>query len=205
LSLTAPTFGRTHGDVTASLQRVDIRPGAPDDDIACLERIRAGDAVAFEELFRRYAEPLYDCAHGYVGSRDAAQEIVQQVFVNVWERRCEWDVSHTVATYLFRAVRNGSLNALRDRRRGLAFRARLSDTVTRTAPDIAQEIEAAELAVAVARVVARLPARCREVFRLNRYHHLTYAEVAEVLGLSVKTVEVHMARALRELRTRLRV
>jgi RNA polymerase sigma-70 factor (ECF subfamily) len=71
-------------------------------------------------------------------------------------------------------------------------------------PGIEQEVEAADLARAVARIVARLPERCREVFRLNRYHHLTYAEVAQVLNLSVKTVELHMARALRELRARMK-
>jgi RNA polymerase sigma-70 factor, ECF subfamily len=174
------------------------------DDEALLAHVRAGDDAAFEQLFRRYAESLYSCAYGYVGSRDAAQEIVQQLFATLWERRQIWHVSGTVATYLFRAVRNASLNALRDRRRHLTFRARLADLVTPSA-GVDQEIEAAELATAVHRIVARLPERCREVFRLNRYHRLTYAEVADVLGLSVKTVEIHMARALKELRITLGV
>ncbi|HZS61609.1 MAG TPA: RNA polymerase sigma-70 factor [Gemmatimonadaceae bacterium] len=168
-------------------------------DEELLARVRAGDNRAFEQLFRRYAEPLYDCAYGYVGSRDVAQDVVQQLFVTLWERRRIWQVSGTVATYLYRAVRNGSLNALRSNRRRLAFGERISDV-----PGIEQELEAADLARAVARIVARLPERCREVFRLNRYHHLTYAEVAEVLNLSVKTVENHMARSLRELRSRLK-
>ena len=181
--------------MTASLQHQPIDVS----DEALLERVRASDNVAFEQLFRRYAEPLYDCAYGYVGSRDAAQEVVQQLFVTLWERRRVWQVSGTVATYLYRAVRNSSLNALRDNRRRIHLSERLSE-----APGIEQELEAADLARAIARVVARLPERCREVFRLNRYHHLTYAEVAQVLNLSVKTVELHMARALRELRSRLK-
>jgi RNA polymerase sigma-70 factor (ECF subfamily) len=181
--------------VSASLQHQPI----DDSDAALLERVRASDSVAFEQLFRRYAEPLYDCAYGYVGSRDVAQEVVQQLFVALWERRRLWHVSGTVATYLYRAVRNGSLNALRDARR----RVDLTERAT-TKPSIEQELEAADLARAVARIVARLPERCREVFRLNRYHHLTYAEVAQVLNLSVKTVELHMARALRELRARIK-
>jgi RNA polymerase sigma-19 factor, ECF subfamily len=185
--------------VTASLQHVHTS------DEVLLARVRAGDEHAFEQLFRRYAESLYDCAYGYVESRDAAQEIVQQLFATLWERRRLWDVSDTVATYLYRAIRNASLNALRSRRRTLAFQARLSDAAHQAPPPagIEQEIEAAELASAVARVVARLPQRCREVFRLNRYHQLSYAEVAQVLNVSVKTVEIHMARALRELRARL--
>jgi RNA polymerase sigma-70 factor (ECF subfamily) len=160
--------------VTASLQEQHVDAG----DEALLEQIRASDVAAFEQLFRRYAEPLYDCAYGYVGSRDVAQEVVQQLFVTLWERRRVWQVSGTVVTYLYRAVRNGSLNALREGRRRVPL------------IDRAHE--------------ARLPERCREVFRLNRYHHLTYAEVAQVLNLSVKTVELHMARALRELRSRLK-
>ena len=183
--------------MTASLQQQQEHVDVGDDEL--LARIRAGDTHAFEQLFRRYAEPLYDCAYGYVGSRDAAQEVVQQLFVTLWERRRIWQVSGTVATYLYRAVRNGSLNALRSNRRRLALGERVSD-----APGIDQEIEAADLARVVARIVARLPERCREVFRLNRYHHLTYAEVAETLNLSVKTVELHMARALRELRSKLK-
>ena len=188
-------FRRTHGLVSASLQHQPI----DDSDEALLERVRASDSVAFEQLFRRYAEPLYDCAYGYVASRDAAQEVVQQLFVELWERRRVWQVSGTVATYLYRAVRNGSLNALRDGRRRMRLGERAYE-----GPGIEQEVEAADLARAVARIVARLPERCREVFRLNRYHHLTYAEVAQVLNLSVKTVELHMARALRELRARIR-
>jgi RNA polymerase sigma-70 factor (ECF subfamily) len=190
-----------------SVQRVDVSPSVYADDVELLARIRAGDAVAFERLFRCYAESLYTCAYGYLGSRDAAEEIVQQLFSTLWERRQSWQVSGTVVTYLFRAVRNASLNALRDQRRNLAFRARLSHAVSDAAqpPGIEQEIEAAELASAVARVVSRLPERCREVFRLNRYHQLTYAEVAQVLDVSVKTVEIHMARALKELRARLHI
>lgn len=190
-----------------SAPRVDVSPAVYADDAELLERVRGGDSQAFEWLFRRYAESLYTCAFGYVGSRDAAEEIVQQLFSTLWERRQMWQVSGTVATYLFRAVRNASLNALRDQRRSLTFRARLGVAVNDAPrpPDIEQEIEAAELATAVARVVARLPERCREVFRLNRYHQLTYAQVAQVLDVSVKTVEIHMARALKELRARLRI
>jgi RNA polymerase sigma-70 factor, ECF subfamily len=187
--------------MTASPSRV---ASVDADDEALLAQVRAGDDNAFEQLFRRYAESLYSCAYGYVDSRDTAQEIVQQLFATLWERRHIWHVSGTVATYLFRAVRNASLNALRDRRRNLTFRARLADVVT-PAADVEQEMEAADLANAVHRVVARLPERCQEVFRLNRYHRLTYAEVADVLGLSVKTVEIHMARALKELRSTLGV
>ncbi len=190
-------------EVTASLPHVDTHSSARAEDEALLARVRVGDHVAFEQLFRRYAEPLYECAYGYVGSRDAAQEIVQQLFVTLWERRRVWEVSGSVATYLYRATRNGSLNALRDGRRRLEFRASVLDAADAVAPRIEQDLAALELAQAVGKVVARLPERCREVFRLNRYHHLTYAEVAQVLGLSVKTVEIHMARALKELRLRL--
>ena len=194
--LTALPFGHTHGLVTATLrEHHEIDAG----DDALLAQIRSGDSQAFEQLFRRYAEPLYDCAYGYVGSRDVAQEVVQQLFVTLWERRRVWQVSGTVVTYLYRAVRNGSLNALRDDRRRVPLKERVCE-----APGIEQELEAADLARAVARIVTRLPERCREVFRLNRYHHLTYAEVAQVLNLSVKTVELHMARALRELRARVK-
>jgi RNA polymerase sigma-70 factor (ECF subfamily) len=87
----------------------------------------------------------------------------------------------------------------------LAFRVPLSDDTQSLTPPVDEEIAAAELATTVSRIIGRLPKRCQEVFRLNRYHHLSYGQVAQILGLSVKTVEVHMARAFRELRARIKL
>lgn len=175
-----------------------------------LERIRAGDERAFESLFRAYVEPLCAFAYSYVESQAAAQEIVQELFSRLWERRLALPVPRSVHAYLYGATRNRAINYLRNRRverRFLEARALdvtgLGRTGIRAAP-AEQELDERALAEAVERVVSAMPERCREVFTLTRDHGLTYAEVAAMLHISPKTVEIHMGRALGILRRELR-
>lgn len=169
-------------------------------EAAWVEGIRAGDAVAFEALFRAYHAPLCAFAFRYLRARDLAEEIVQEVFLFVWERRETWDVRTSVKNYLFTAIRNAALSYLRHER---VVRRREAETVELFGGPSASadaEVGAAETLAAVQRAVGRLPERCRLVFTLQREQGLTYSEVAEVLGISPKTVEVQMGRALKSLR-----
>lgn len=170
-----------------------------------LERIRAGDERAFEEVFRAFVDPLFNFALSYVESSDIADEIVQDLFCALWAQRFTLDMPRGMRPYLFASVRNRALNVLRDRRVQMAMQDRLS----RRAGDVhaglaAHDSDSAtitnDLAAAVSRVVQDMPPRCREVFTMLRYHHLTYAEVAQLLAISPKTVEIHMSRALAILR-----
>jgi RNA polymerase sigma-70 factor, ECF subfamily len=195
----AQRFRRLHDSHATSSPPLPIAA----EDARWLDRARAGDESAFEQLFRRYAPSLREFAYRYVRSRDVAEEVVQDVFIALWEHRRTLKLRGAVASYLYGAVRNRSLNAMRSTR--LAFRVPLLNDEPSLAASVDEEIEAAELATMVSRIVGRLPKRCQEVFRLNRYHQLTYREVAQTLGLSIKTVEVHMARAFRELRARLKL
>lgn len=165
-----------------------------------VERIRAGDAAAFEALFHAHHASLCAFAYRYVGARDLAEEIVQEVFLFVWERRETWDVRTSVKNYLLTAVRNAAVSYLRHER---VVRRREAETIalfSRSTPTADRELHNTELAGLVQRAVDRLPDRCRLVFTLHREQGLTYVEIAEVLGISPKTVEVHMGRALKGLR-----
>jgi RNA polymerase sigma-70 factor (ECF subfamily) len=173
-----------------------------------LERVRVGDERAFEEVFRAYVDPLFNFALSYVESSDIADEIVQDLFCTLWAQRFTLDMPRGMRPYLFAAVRNRALNVLRDRRVQLAMHERLA----RRAGDLhaglaARDSDATtitnDLAAAVSRVVRDMPPRCREVFTLLRYQHMTYAEVAHLLAISPKTVEIHMSRALNILREEL--
>jgi len=165
-----------------------------------VEAIRAGDVAAFEALFHAYHASLCGFAYRYLGARDLAEEIVQEVFLFVWERRASWAVRTSVRSYLFTAVRNAALSYLRHervvRRREADVRGLLPD------PPAGADVQAleAETVAAVRAAVGRLPARCRLVFTLHREQGLTYNEVAEVLGISPRTVEVQIGRALKSLR-----
>ncbi len=163
-------------------------------------RIRAGDGPAFEALFHAYHAPLCAFAYRLVGVRDLAEEIVQEVFLYVWERRETWDVRTSVKSYLFTAVRNAAMSYLRHERVVRQREAETVDLFVRPAAAADGRVRTAELVAAVQRAVGRLPERCRLIFTLHREQGLTYSEIAEVLEISPKTVEVQMGRALKALR-----
>ncbi len=166
-------------------------------------RLRAGDRDAFEEVFRRHYGRLADYAAGLVGSRDAAEDVVQEVFVTLWIQRDRVSAPENLIGYLYRSVRNRGLNFLRHQRLVTEFRTRHgAEEPSETVP-ADRETEDSEIAAAVRQAVAALPRRSREVFQLSRDRGLTYPEIASTLGISVKTVETLMGRALKAVRTRL--
>jgi RNA polymerase sigma-70 factor (family 1) len=165
-----------------------------------LEGIRAGDPSAFETLFHAYYAPLCSFAYRYLGARDLAEEIVQEVFLCIWERRESWDVRTSVRSYLLTSVRNAALSYLRHERVVRRRQAEVRDSHESVAASPEACALEAETVVAVRQAIARLPDRCRLVFTLHREQGLTYAEVAEALGISPRTVEVQIGRALKSLR-----
>lgn len=168
-----------------------------------VERLRAGDRDAFEEVFRANYGRLADYARGLVGSQDAAEDVVQEVFVTLWTKRGSVSSPDNLVAYLFRSVRNRGLNFLRHQRLVTDFRSRkAAEGVPQAAPADREAVDA-EIAEALAAAVDALPPRCREVFQLSRERGLTYPEIAETLGISIKTVETQMGRALKAIRARL--
>lgn len=158
------------------------------------------DVAAFEAVYRREYASLVSFAHRYVRDDAAAEDLVQEVFLALWLGRTRPDA---LRPYLFRAVRNRSLNLLRSRRVSDRLAARMAaDAAPAVEPDTA-DADADRLRAALHAAVEALPARRRLIFRLSRDHGLTYREIAASLGVSVKTVETQMGRALRALRERL--
>jgi RNA polymerase sigma-70 factor (ECF subfamily) len=154
---------------------------------------------AFEELFRKYFPPLMAFARKILIDEDDAREVVQKVFINLWEKRQEIDLSTSLRSYLFTSVHNRSLNMIRDRKK----------FSSEGIPDIGGEwdvgaqIESMELEEKIRESIACLPDKCREIFELNRFDGLKYSEIAAKLGISVKTVENQISKALKILREKL--
>lgn len=167
-----------------------------------LERVRSGDEAAFEALFRAFAPGLCALATRYVASRAVAEELVQDLFLDLWTRRTHLVVERSVASYLQTAMRNRALNHLRHERRVVAPPPdeEQRDEADAAAPGESELLDALELQDAI----EHLPARCRLIFTLSRQQDMSYGEIAASLGLSIKTVETQMGRALRALRERLR-
>lgn len=170
----------------------DLPSTAADDDLAC----------AFDDLVRAHYGKLCNFVYRYAGSADAAEDIVQDTLVKVWHRRQHLDFEHPLA-YLYRAARNEAISY----RRRHSVRERVVAEIARRepvqAPDGAKLLEQVDLVIAVAAAVDALPERCRLIFTMHREQGLTYAQVAAVLGISVKTVETQISRAFRALRSRL--
>jgi RNA polymerase sigma-70 factor (ECF subfamily) len=177
-------------------------------DLAWLSFMRGGDITAFEELFRCLAAALTIFALTYVDTYDDAEECVQVVFCWLWDHRFTLPNPRSVRSYLFAAVRNRALNLVRDRRTEAAFREQVErasrqGAVAPASPAPDSELAARDIEHALRSALAQMPARCREVYTLRRDHGLRTDEVADALGISPKTVEIHMMRALGILRVRL--
>ena len=167
-----------------------------------IERIRSGDEAAFEALFRALAPGLCVLVTRYVRSRAVAEELVQDLFLELWTRRTSLIVEQTLTAYLFAAARNRALNHLRREKRAARWQTEsaVNDEGDGAALNESELLDALELQEAI----EMLPARCRLIFTLNRQQQMTYAEIAASLGLSIKTVETQMGCALRSLRDRLK-
>jgi len=150
--------------------------------------------TAFETIFKTHHAHCLAFAAQYTGSRYEAEEVVQQVFLRLWEKRETIDIAGAVRSYLFAAIRNTAISNWR------------KETVRQEKEQVAGDLHAAggqvqspawELERMYQRALEVLPDRCREVFILSRQQQLKYAEIAEVMNISVKTVENQMGKALK--------
>ena len=167
-------------------------------------RIRAGDARALEALFREYYACLCDFAVRYVGEVSAAEDLVQDLFADLWARRANWTPRESVRAYLFSAVRNRALN-LRKRHaveQDWEHEEAVSEvpTLHRSPETTLERLEREELSERVTAAVESLPERCRLVMHLRWRDRLPHAEIAAVMGISIKGVEMQLSRGLKALR-----
>ncbi len=172
-----------------------------------IARIRAGDESAFAAMFEAYVPPLCDFVRSYVHTPDTAQELVQSVFLRIWQQRADWR-PEGLRAYLFAACRNAALTWQRHERIVARFEERaaregLAAASGQAPPQPDEQAQASEFAEALRRAIHELPERRRLVVTLRWEHHLSQAEIARVLSVSVRTVETQLARAIVTLRRRL--
>lgn len=175
-------------------------------DPELLKRVKASDADAFRALFERYQPIVFRQVMFQLGESDAAHDVVQETFVRVWDRRQSLRPELSFLAYLLRI----STNLVRDAARHRAVRERTAPFIP--SPELSEGDDPEEaltrvmLEERIARVVSlSLPDRCREIFLLSRFEGKSHREIATLLGVTEKTVENQVTRALRVLRRKLRV
>lgn len=170
-------------------------------DAALLVRLRAGDERALEAVFRMHYATMCTVVRRIVFAPDVAEELVQDVFFKLWSRREQLAEIDALKTYLYRAARNTALNHLRRQKLEHAFEEReLAKGEPVSLDDVSDGASTGEVERAVRAAIQKLPERCREIFLMSRDGGLTYGQIARELGISIKTVETQMGRALKSLR-----
>lgn len=174
-----------------------------DSDEELLQRLQLNrDATAFTSLYERYWEKLVTLAYIRLQSTMDAQEVVQEVFLDIWKRSDNIHIRHSFHTYISAALKYKIITFLARRKQETDRQAMLNQSETDTSTE--QWLSYQQLRDELENTVRALPEKCQLVFRLSRENGLSEKQIAATLNISVKTVEAHMSRALRSLRTSLR-
>ncbi len=159
------------------------------------------DLIRFEKLFRDYYVPLCRYAYSIVRDANSAEEIVQEFFYSYWLNRKRLSIKLSVKSYLYRSVRNRAIRFLQHLTIENRLLSQSSGTDLYDSPE--QTFTGNEMAQLVDKTLQKLPERCRKIFLLNRINGLKYKEIADLLKISIKTVEADMGKTLIALRTSL--
>ncbi len=167
-------------------------------DDKLIELIRGDDREAFHELYNRHWKYLFTAAFNTLRDRDDSLDICQSVFLWLWEHRETLQITTSVRGYLYSSIKYKIANLIRSGK----IRSGFFEEMQRVNMDTAleNELEVKELKNLIAQLINKLPLRCKEVFELSRNENLTHKQIADKLGISEKTVDDHILRAIKKLR-----
>ena len=167
-----------------------------------INKFRSGDKAAFEDIFNAYYRALTMYANTILKDMDDAEDIVQQVFVSMWEKRLVLDIHTSFRAMLYKSVHNACLNRIKQQqvRSTHAKEVQLYAEIATSY----EEMQKNELQNKIDDALNVLPEQCAKIFKLSRFEQLKYQEIANQLGLSVKTIENQMGKALKIMREQLK-
>ena|SRR5579859_1485952 len=168
----------------------------PDEEITWRD-IQQKDGQAFENYYKEHYTYFFLGACNYMKDTGLAQEIVNDVFITIWENAEKINIGSSLKAYIYRSVINRSLNALNKNKRDRQNQKELSHLPEQTME--LREMEENELKIRLYRAIDELPEQCRKVFRMSRFEELKQQEIADQLGISIKTVKNHITHALKQL------
>jgi RNA polymerase sigma-70 factor (ECF subfamily) len=171
-------------------------------DDALLLSVVNGDKSAFTMLYRRYWEPLFITAAKALRSKDDAADVVQDVFLSVWNRRHELSITGSLAAYLQTSVKYKAIHYIEKNITRRDYLSLLTEMlVTWLPPDAETQLQLKELQQVIHSTVEQMPSKMRQVYQLSRQEHLSHKEIAVRLGISDETVKKHIQHALQLIKT----
>jgi len=182
------------------------RMKAPDENQA-IERIKLGDLDEFHNLYKEYYSALCTYATNFTGDKQVAEEVVQDVFIKIWELGDSLSINTSISSYLYTSVKNSCLNHLKH----LQVVNRFNEYYTRKFQDaqdlyyISQEtgdslMIARELEDRIMKEIEALPDQCKKIFRMSRFEDMKHQEIADKLGVTINTVHRQTSIALERLK-----
>lgn len=169
-----------------------------------MQIVQLEDSKVFEQLFKMYYKKL--CFYGmkFLPETQQVEEVVQDVFYGIWEKRAELKVDVSIQSYLYRAVHNSCLNVLKHEKIKQGYREHFSRATKEDISYYSEETVDHDLHSQINAAIEKLPPERKAIFKLSRFEDLKYKEIAEKQGISIKTVEAQMGKALQFLREELK-
>lgn len=166
-----------------------------------LMQIQKGDKSSFSVLYNAYAKELLDYAYSFVKNKQVSEDLVQEVFISLWTRRNEVEITYTLKQYLYGAVKFNILSFFRSEDVKQRYIEHFCAFVAQSSTNqIKGVMDTADLMSVVNRALKSLPPKCQQVFYLSRFEYKTIKEIAAEMNISTRTVENYISQAIKHLR-----
>lgn len=165
--------------------------------------LKADDEAAYKEIYTRYWKQLFESAYYRLGAKEAAKELVQNIFLRVWEKRKVNTISN-LASYLQTAVKNRVINYIESLQVQKKYQQYVRENFSPQAPETEMAVQYNEFYQAFEKALQQLPQKTREVFKMSRFENLSVKEIAHHFNISEKAVEYHITTSLKFLRLSLK-
>jgi len=174
-------------------------------DLHIQKKIQGGDIMEFQRLFMKYYEPLCHHADKILNDMDTAEDLVQEFFYHFWKNRETFSAKFSLNAYLYHSIRNNALHYIESLAIRKSYAKQVFSEFQDTMPvHLQTDVELNDLGKIINATLQQMPERCSRIFQMNRFEGKKYREIAEILSISVKTVEADMGKALQMFRKSLR-
>lgn len=165
--------------------------------------LKADDEAAFKEIYHRHWKQLFNTAYYRIASKETAKELVQNLFLHIWEKRNSLAIGN-LESYLQTAIKNRVINYIETTQVQRKYQQHIRETFSNQSSETEATVQYNELYLAFQKALEQLPQKTRDVFKMSRMEHLSVKEIAQHLNISEKAVEYHITSSLKALRINLK-